>query len=115
MLGDDSLGDTGGQGKHKLIDNEVGAWHGKEQMEQAKRSALAAEKVSLEVMRELHGHSQKMQEIKVKVTDMNENIDGSSNIIARMMKLENKNKVLIIGATIILVLVLFFVILYKVL
>lgn len=116
ILGEESLGDTGGQGKegkHKLIDNEEGTWNNSLQIEQAKRSALTAEKVSMEVMRELQGHSEKMQDIRVKVSNMNENLDTSTGLISRMMKLENKNKKVILGVGLILVLVIIFIFIFK--
>ncbi len=83
------------------------------QIEQAKRSALTAEKVSMEVMRELQGHSEKMKDISVKVSNMNENLDTSTGLISRMMKLENKNKKVIIGVGLILVLVVIFILIFK--
>jgi hypothetical protein len=110
---DGKEGDTGGQQKHKLIENEEMAWYQSSKLEQAKRSAFEIEKVSLDVMNDLHGQSNQMKGINVKISDMNENIDKSDSLLSKMLKRENRNKLLLYGIGLILLIILCFVLIVK--
>lgn len=82
-------------------------------MEAAKRNVIGVEKISLEVMRNLHDQSDKMKDINVKITDLNSGIDGSSSLLNRMLNLQKKNKIIITVFAIILILLLSSVIIFK--
>lgn len=110
---DNREGDTGGQQKHKLIENEESAWRQNEKLERAKRSAIEIEGVSVQVMRQLDYQTNQMKDVQRKVGDMNTSIDQSDNLLTKMGKTQNRNKVIILGVVIILIIILVFVILIK--
>jgi hypothetical protein len=97
--------------RQKLIENEDLAWKQHSSLENAKRKTLEMENVSIEVMRQLDINNNSLRGINSRVVDLNAELDGSKSIMGRIMKKENRNKVLIIGFSFIL-LVVFLIILY---
>ena len=78
--------------RQKLIENEELAWKQHSSLEQAKRTSLEMENISMEVMRQLDKNTQNMKGIDNKITGMNKELDQSSTIMSRIMKKENRNK-----------------------
>jgi hypothetical protein len=64
-------------------------------LERAKTSSNQIESMSTEVMKELESQSNQLRGIKSKVNFIDQNVDQSNNLINRMMKRENRNKILI--------------------
>jgi len=96
-------------GYHKL--NDEMAWKQGEKLEVAKRAVMEVEHGSLGVMRDLENQTQQLKIITGKVGDMNIELEESNSIMARIMKRENRNK-LIIGIVSIVVIVIMIIILY---
>ena len=91
----DSLDNCKRAQKQRLIDNEELAWGQHQMLERAKTSSKQIESMSTEVMKELESQSGQLRGIKAKVNDIDQNIDRSNNLINRMMRRENRNKILI--------------------
>ena len=89
------------------------AWGQREKLENAKRTALGAEKMSLEVMKNLNEHTDKMKDIKVNIGNMNDEIDHSSSLLSRMMKMQNRNKKILLSFGIILFFIIVFGLILK--
>ena len=102
ILGSESnhVGDTGGQQKHKLIENEESVYNQNTKIEQAKRSAIEIEGMSLDVMRQLHQQSNQMKDINSQVVKINTGIDDSTVILNKMNYSQNRKKLFIFCALI---------------
>lgn len=115
MLGDEDEDDGRLSKKHKqqpkLIENEELAWKQGEKLENAKRAVIEMEGVSLGVMRDLDRQTGQLRNINSKVGDMNQELDFSKSILGRIMKRENRNKI-IIGVVVVIIGLIFILILY---
>jgi hypothetical protein len=99
--------------RQKLIENEDLAWKQHNSLENAKRKTLEMENVSIEVMRQLDINNNSLRGINSRVVDLNTELDGSKSIMGRIMKKENRNKVVIIGFSFILLVVLLIILYLK--
>ena len=91
--------------KQKLIENEQIAWQSSETLEGMKRKAFEIESVGKEIGRDMDKQGGQMRAMKDKVFQMNEQIDSSDSLMSKMMKRQNRNKIIIgIGAVILLAL-----------
>lgn len=97
--------------KEKLMENEELAYRQHEKLEGAKRQALEMEGISNGIKRDLHGQTEQLRRIHGSLGDMNQEIDQSGTIMARILKRENRNKV-IIGLFSIIAIIVFIVIIY---
>ena len=98
--------------KSKLIENEALAYKQQQSLEQAKRNALEIEHASIGIMNGLYNNNEMLKVVNNKVHNLNDNLDDSNSIITRIMKKENRNK-LIIAVFSIIILIIFGVILYN--
>lgn len=92
--------------KQKLIEHEEIAWNQNEKLQNAKRKTIEMESVSIDVMRNLDKQSDQMKIVGNKIVDLNSEIDQSQDLINRMLRRENRNKIIIILFTLSLVLIL---------
>jgi predicted RND superfamily exporter protein len=99
--------------KDKLIENEHLAYTQGEKLEGAKRSALEMQDVSHGIMRDLNKQTGQLRDIHGKLGDMNQEIDESGSIMQRIMKRENRNKVIIAIFTIIVIFIFMLIIYFK--
>lgn len=80
----------------KLIEHEEFAWEQNEKLENAKRTTYEMENVSMDIMKNLEHGTNQMKTIDRKLVDMNHNLDDSNSVIGRMLKRENRNKIVIV-------------------
>jgi hypothetical protein len=99
--------------REKLINNEDVAWKSYDKLEQAKRSAIEMENISIDINRELHGHTEKIKNINSKVTDMNGELVSSNYLLTKMMRRENRNKLIIALISILLIICFIGIIYFK--
>jgi predicted RND superfamily exporter protein len=95
--------------KEKLINNEELVWNSFDKLERAKRSTIEMENVSIEVARELNSQNEKMKSIGGKVVEINNEISSSTGLIARMTRLQMRNKLIIVCFSISLILIFIFI------
>ena len=81
--------------KSKLIENEALAYKQQQSLEQAKRNALEIEHASIGIMNGLYNNNEMLKVVNNKVHNLNDNLDDSNSIITRIMKKENRNKLII--------------------
>lgn len=95
--------------KEKLINNDELVWSSFDKLQNAKRSTIELENVSIEVARELQGHSEKMKDMDHKMKLMNNDISTSTGLISRMLNLQRRNKIIIsiAGITFFLIFLIF--------
>lgn len=98
--------------KQKLIENEVLALKQSSNLEKAKMVAIDMEHVSIGIMNGLHENNQKLSGVNKKVSTLNSELDNSSGIMGRILKKENRNKLIIVGFSLLLALV-FLIIIYS--
>ena len=108
----DSSNDNTNQ-KQKLIENEVLAIKQNNNIEKAKRMAIEMEHVSIGIMGGLHENNQKLTGVNAKVGDLNGELDNSNGIMTRILKKENRNKLVIAGFSIALILAFIIIIYFK--
>ena len=99
--------------KQKLIENEDYVWKQSTNLSKAKMSTLNLENVSIEVMKQLDTNNNNLRGINSRVLDLNGELDNSQSIMGRIMKKENRNKLLIVIFSILLLGVFCFVIYLK--
>ena len=90
------------QQMQKLIEKEELAWKQHSNLEHAKRASIEMENISIEVLRNLDHNTQNMKGINSKVSDLTTELDYSSSIMGRILKKENRNKVIIAVFSIVL-------------
>ena len=104
--------DSSSTHKEKLInENDENVWKSFEKLEQAKRSTIEMENVSIEISRQLNSDTEKMKGIRSKLDNTNREISTSSGVISRMMRLQRRNKIFIALFSLLLI-ASFLVILY---
>ena len=110
LLGDND-GNDNGLHKQKLIENEELAWKQGEKLEGAKRSVIEMEGISHGIMRDLDHHTGKIRIITGGLGEMGGELEQSNSIMGRILKRENRNKV-IIGVFSVIVILAFILIIY---
>lgn len=98
--------------KSKLIENEALAYKQQQSLEQAKRVAIEIEHNSIGIMNGLERNNEMIRGVNTKVANLNNNLDNSNSIMGRILKKENRNKLIIAGFSVVL-LTVFSVILYN--
>lgn len=98
--------------KSKLIENEALAYKQQQSLEQAKRVALDIEHQSIGIMNGLEQNNQVLRGVNNKVSNLNSNLDTSNSIMTRILKKENRNKLIIAGFSVLL-LTIFSIIVYN--
>jgi hypothetical protein len=114
-LDDQELEEIGGKKsnqKSKLIENEALAYKQQQSLEQAKRVALDIEHQSIGIMNGLEQNNQMLKGVNNKVSNLNNNLDNSNSIMTRILRKENRNKLVIAGFSVLL-LTIFSIILYN--
>lgn len=99
--------------KQKLIENEDMVLKQSNNIENAKRIAIEMEHVSIGIMSGLHENNQKLTGVNTKVGTLNDELNISSGIMSRILKKENRNKLIIAGFSLALILAFIFIIYYK--
>jgi hypothetical protein len=99
--------------KQKLIENEDLVIKQSNNIENAKRIAIEMEHVSIGIMSGLHENNQKLTGVNTKVTTLNSELNMSHGIMTRILKKENRNKLIIAGFSVALILAFIFIIYYK--
>jgi hypothetical protein len=89
------------------------AWKSGEKLEQAKRTAIEMEGISLEVMKQMEHQTNQMKHINLKVNDLNDNIDDSDKLINLMTRRSYRTKFMIYTGIGLLVLTLFVILMIK--
>lgn len=115
ILGTDSIRIGGGHQNHRLIENEQSVWRQNDKLEKAKRSAVEVESVSVEVMRQLDNQTNQMKIIESKVNNMNNNIDESDSLLNKIMRMENRNKLIVTIFFTLIILVILSLLFFKLL
>jgi hypothetical protein len=99
--------------KQKLIENEDLVVKQSNNIENAKRIAIEMEHVSIGIMSGLHENNQKLTGVNTKVGTLNSELNMSNGIMTRILKKENRNKLIIGGFSVALILAFIFIIYYK--
>lgn len=107
------IGDTGGHQRDKLIENEEIAWNQFNKLENAKRTLAGTESISLNVMRDLHHQGNQMKNISVKISDMNQQMEDSSDLMVKMERRNRRIRIYIYVFSGVLALVGFIILLFK--
>ncbi len=116
LLDDDEEDGVGGKknkGFQNLIDNEKIAWSQGEKLEGAKRDMLKMEGVGNDIMRDLHGQTDQLKDITGNVGNMNMELEQSNSIMGRIMKIENRNKIIIAAVAIVILIGLILILYFK--
>ncbi len=71
------------------------------------------EHVSIGITSGLHENNQKLTGVNTKVTTLNSELNMSHGIMTRILKKENRNKLIIAGFSVALILAFIFIIYYK--
>lgn len=87
--------DSNSNQKQKLLDKVIISSNSSEKLQQAKRSAYEMEKMSKVVIHDLENQTDKLKGTGVKVAELNNNIDRSTGILARISNREQRNKTII--------------------
>jgi hypothetical protein len=74
------------------------AWNQHHKLENAKRSVIEMDSIGLEVMHDLKKQTDQLKDIHDKNDSLMGVIDDSNNIMTRMFKRENRNKVIIVAS-----------------
>lgn len=116
-IDEQELEEIGGEAKKnnqktKLIENEALAYKQQQSLEHAKRVAIDIEHQSIGIMNDLDRNNQMLKGVNEKVYHLNKNLDNSNSIMTRILKKENRNKLIIAGFSI-LILTIFSIILYN--
>ena len=82
-------------------------------LENAKRMTLEMEQSSIGIMRGLEENNQKLGDVNNKVISLNGELDDSNGIMTRILKKENRNKLVIAGFCIVLTVAFIAIIYYK--
>jgi hypothetical protein len=102
--------------QHKrLVENEEMGWSQHSKLEGAKRSVLEMDTIGIEVMRDLKKQTDQLKDIHDKNDSLIVAIDDGNNLITRMFKRENRNKILIITFGAVLVTVFIAILFTKIL
>ncbi len=91
--------------KEKLINNEELAWNQFDKLEKAKRTSYEMENISIDVAKELHGHTEKIKGVKGKLNDINGEVSSSNSLISRMLRREYRNKIVLLMFMVAMVLI----------
>ena len=83
----------------ELPDNDVKLTKGLNKM-------LEIEKNGHDIARQLYGHTNQMKQVNQNLDEMNDQLSDSTSIIGRMMRRENKNKLIVACAIILFVFIL---------
>ena len=89
------------------------AWSQNQMLETAKTSTKQIESMSTEVMKDLESHSNQLRGIRTKVGDINQKVENSNDLINRMMRRENRNKIIILIFAISLIIVFCLIMYFK--
>ena len=98
--------------KSKLIENEALAYKQQQSLEHAKRAVLDIEHQSIGIMNDLEKNNEMLKGVNDKVHNLNKNLDNSHSILTRILKRENRNKLIIVIFSFV-VLMIFSIILYN--
>lgn len=100
--------------KEKLIKNEELAWNQYEKLEKAKRTSYEMENISIEVAKELKGHTEIIKTAKDKLIEINGEINSSNSLISRMLRREYRNKIVLLMFCFAFLLIFLAIVYYKV-
>lgn len=81
--------------KGNLIANEEYAYSGSQKLEEAKRVLASTEDTSNKIMSNMEEQSQKMKNVNIKISGMNDSLDGSNTLMNSMQLRLRKNKKII--------------------
>lgn len=100
--------------RDKLInDNDELIWNSFDKIQQAKRSTIEMENVSIQVSQDLNNHTDKLRGIDTKVNEMDQDLSKGSRLIRKMMQRQFRNKVIIFLFTVGVVLVFIGILAYR--
>lgn len=102
--------------KAKLIDSDDvtdESFKQYEKLEKAKRSVMGIDQTAIEVQKELYQQTNKMIKVNNGLSKMNLEIDDSNVVIKSMLKRESKNKLLIVGAASVFVILFIIILIVK--
>jgi hypothetical protein len=74
-------------------------------LENSKRKMIEIESVSINIMENLNRNNENLLNVNNKVTNLNKEIDSGALIIRRIFRKENKNKLMIIGLSMALIII----------
>jgi hypothetical protein len=74
-------------------------------LENSKRKMIEIESVSINIMENLNRNNENLLNVNNKVSNLNKEIDFGAIIIRRIFRKENKNKLLIIGFSMALIII----------
>ena len=81
--------------KGNLIANEEYAYSSSQKLEEAKRVLASTEDTSNKIMSNMEEQSQKMKNVNIKISGMNDSLDGSNTLMNSMQLRLRKNKKII--------------------
>jgi hypothetical protein len=99
--------------KKRLIENEALGVKQSSNLEKAKMMAIDMEHVSIGIMNGLNENNQKLAGANTKVGSLIGGLDESNNIMSRILKKENRNKLVIAGFSVLLTFAFIFIIYSK--
>jgi len=99
--------------KQKLIENESLAWKQNHKIENAKMQVIEMEHSSIKIMEGLEQNNNSLKGINCKVNGLNDQLEDSNSIMGRMLKKENRNKLIIAAFTIFIVSAFLVIVFFK--
>ena len=94
--------------KMNLLENEQN-----DSMEEIKRKTYEIENTGKNIMTNLNTQNDQMRSVRDNIKGLNGEIDESNGIISRMLRRENRNKLIIIIFSVILVIIFILIVMYK--
>ena len=94
--------------KMNLLENEQN-----DSIEEIKRKTYDIENTGKNIMTNLNTQNDQMRSVRDNIKGLNGEIDESNGIISRMLRRENRNKLIIIIVSVILVIIFILIVMYK--
>ena len=94
--------------KMNLLENEQN-----DSIEEIKRKTYEIENTGKNIMTNLNTQNDQMRSVRDNIKGLNGEIDESNGIISRMLRRENRNKLIIIIFSVILVIIFILIVMYK--
>jgi hypothetical protein len=95
------------------LDNEKLLYNSYNKLNLISRTTSEIEDISKNTLFDLNNHSNKMKNIKIKLNDMDDDLNLSSNLLNKMIKTNSRNKIIILSFGIFLFILILLIFLYK--
>jgi len=103
-----------GEYRERLLNTNMMAMEQHAKLEQGKRTALEAEGVAIETMKNLQGQREQLERASYNNRDIADNLSRSNKLITTMTKRAIANKAIMFGVIALMVLLMIFIVYMKV-